>query len=266
MTLTLAASLGAIGFLVVFYLWAIPAAAGVATRFVPVAWEVRLGDEVFARLFAPERQCADPERQRALDAIMERLTAGGAAGPYRLRVTVVDQPHVNALAFPGGRIVLLRGLLEATDNPAMLAGVLAHEIQHVVRRHTLRAIIQYASTGLMIAAISGDVSGVVTLALEGARVVAALGYTRQVEEEADAQGIRMLLAAGIDPAAMVSFYERVLRPLDDEARGLWRYVRTHPSVGERASALRAVAEASAGPYRALLPDVAWAEVKRICGG
>jgi predicted Zn-dependent protease len=268
-TLTLAAALGAVGLAAGVYLWAIPAVAGAATHLVPVAWEVWLGDEIFARLFAPEDRCVDPQHQQTIDAIAGRLTTAGAAGPYQLRVTVIDRPEVNALAFPGGRVVLLRGLLDATDSPAMLAGVLAHEIQHVIRRHSTRAIIQYASTGLLIAAISGDLSGMVTLALEGARVVAALGYTRQAEAEADAEGVRMLLAAGIDPTAMVAFYERVLRPLDaSESGGLWRYFRTHPSVDDRSAALRAHIRAAAGPgpYAALLPDVAWREVKRICGG
>jgi predicted Zn-dependent protease len=266
-TLTLGAAVGAVTLLASFYLWAIPAAASAVTRFVPVAWEVWLGDEIFSRLYAQEHRCVDPERQRPIDAIVAQLSAGGAAGPYHLRVTVVDQPEVNALAFPGGRVVVLRGLLDATDSPAMLAGVLAHEIQHVVLRHSTRAIIQYASTGLLIAAVSGDLSGMVTLALEGARLVAALGYTRHAETEADAGGVHMLLAAGIDPTAMVTFYERVLRPLDGErGHGIGRYVRTHPSVEERTRALRAQAGEGAAPAAALLPDVAWTEVKRICGG
>jgi predicted Zn-dependent protease len=265
--LTLAAALGAVGLLASFYLWTIPVAAGVATRFVPVGWEVWLGDEVFARLFTPERRCAAPEGQRAIDAIVDRLTAAGSRGPYRLRVTVVDQPNVNALALPGGRVVLLRGLLEATDNPAMLAGVLAHEIQHVVRRHTTRAIIQYASTGIMMAAISGDVSGMVTLGLEGARIVAVLGYSRRAEEEADAEGLRMLLAAHIDPTPMVAFYERVLQPLDrGQESSFWNFLSTHPTVQTRTAALRGLAHAGVGPHMALLPDVKWAEVKRICSG
>ncbi len=262
--LTLAAAVAAIGIGAVLYRWGVPAAAGAAARFVPVAWEVKLGDEVFARLFAPERRCEDPDRQRSIDAIVARLTAGGAGGPYRVRAAVVDVPGVNALAFPGGRVVLLRSLLEATDSPEMLAGVLAHEIQHIVRRHTTRAILQHASAGLMVAAVAGDVSGIVTLALEG---TAALGYSRQAEEEADEHGLRMLLAARIDPAPTVRFFEKILEPLDRAgSRGVWRYVRTHPVAAERVSALRALARTPADSPVALLADADWADVKRICGG
>ncbi|MGH7389801.1 MAG: M48 family metallopeptidase [Candidatus Rokuibacteriota bacterium] len=265
--LILAAAVAALAATVGLYRWGIPAAAGAAARFVPVAWEVRMGDEVFARLFAPERRCADPERQRVIDAIVERLVAGGAGGPYRVRVAVVDQPQVNALAFPGGRVVLLRGLLEATDSAEMLAGVLAHEIQHVVRRHATRAILQHASTGILVAAVAGDVSGLVTFALEGARVVAALGYSRQAEDEADAHGLRMLLTARIDPAPAIDFYDKVLTPLDARApRGAWRYVSTHPATGERVAVLRAIARTTNSAPVALFPGGDWADVKRICGG
>jgi len=265
-TLTVAAAIAALGATAGLYLWGIPAAAGVAARFVPVAWEARVGDEVFSRLFDLERRCVDPERQRVIDAIVERLTAGGAAGPYHLRVTVVDLPQVNAFALPGGRVVVLRGLLEATDSPEMLAGVLAHEIQHVVRRHTTRAILQHASTGIMVAALAGDVSGLVTFALEGARVVAAFGYTRQAEEEADTHGMRMVLAARIDPGPTLGFYEKVLGPLDRRpSQGVWRYVRTHPAAGERLATLRTIARTAAGAPVALLSGSDWANVKRICG-
>ncbi len=265
--LTVGAAVAALAAAAGLHLWGIPAAAGAAARIVPVVWEARVGDEVFSRLFTPERRCVDPQRQGAIDAIVERLTAGGAGGSYHLRVTVVDLPQVNAFAFPGGRVVLLRGLLEATDSPEMLAGVLAHEIQHVVRRHTTRAILQHASTGIMVAALVGDVSGLVTIALEGARVVATLGYTRQNEEEADTHGMRMLLAARIDPAPTLTFYEKVLEPLDRRApQGAWRYVRTHPAAGERVTALRTIAQTAVGAPVPLLAGAEWADVKRICGG
>lgn len=264
MPLTIAAGLAAVGLAAILYRWGIPAAAGVATRFVPVAWEVRLGDEVFTRLVAPEQRCQNPERQRAIDDVLARLTQAQGEGPYRLRVAVADRADVNALALPGGQIVILKGLLEMTDSPEMLAGVLAHEVQHVVQRHTTRAIIQHASTGLMVAAIAGDVSGIVTFALEGARVVGALNYSRRAEEEADAEGMRLLLQARIDPAGMIAFFEQTLHPLERaNPSGVWRYFSTHPLSQERVGALRAMAR-RAGPPVKLLPDRDWKDVKRIC--
>jgi predicted Zn-dependent protease len=263
--LTLGAAAAAVGLTGAFYAWGIPATASLATRLVPVAWEVRLGDAVYARLVRPEDRCQDAERQRAVDAVLARLTEHSETGTYHLQVTIVDRPDVNAFALPGGHIIVLRGLLERTDTPEMLAGVLAHEAQHVLRRHTTRTIIQHASTGLLVAAIAGDVTGLVAFALEGARVVGTLNYTRRAEEEADAQGLRMLLEAGIDPSGMVAFYDRVLADVDGNDRGgVARYLSTHPASRERADALRREAAARVTRTRRLLPDYDWKEVKRIC--
>src|SRR2546422_11543762 len=73
--------------------------------------------------------------QATVDAIVARLVVR-APDTYRIRVTIVDHPAVNAFAAPGGHIVVLRGLLERTRTPEELAGVLAHEIQHVYHRRS----------------------------------------------------------------------------------------------------------------------------------
>jgi hypothetical protein len=115
--LTLGAGVAAVGLAAGLYLWGIPALALVATPLVPPAWEARLGDEIYTRLVSSEDRCADPERQRLIETILARLTGNGGAGPYHLRLTVVDWPQVNAFALPGGHILLLRGLLDSTDSP-----------------------------------------------------------------------------------------------------------------------------------------------------
>ena len=107
---------------------------------------------------------------------------------------------MNAFAVPGGYIVVLRGLLEEMRTADELAGVLAHEIQH----RAATALDQGAgaatiSTGLLITAVSGDVSGVMAYGLEGARVLGQLRYGCAAEEEADARGMQLILAAGLDP-------------------------------------------------------------------
>jgi predicted Zn-dependent protease len=264
--LTLAAGLAAVGLAAGLYLWGIPALALVTTPLVPASWEARLGDEMMAHFVKPEERCADPDRLPILEGIMARLAADGAAEPYQLRLTVVDWPEVNAFALPGGQIVVLRGLLDRTDSPEMLAGVLAHEIQHVVKRHTTRALIQHASTGVMVAAVAGDISGLAAFALEGARVVGALNYSRYAEEEADTEGMRMLIRAQIDPSGMIAFFDRATRKKDaNEPEGIWRFLTTHPSNTQRVANLKILAvNAPTGPP--LLAGRDWKDVKRVCAG
>jgi len=261
--LTLLAALGAIGVATVLYLWGIPALAALVASRVPVSWEERLGQAVVEHLAPPEKRCADPTRGRLIDDIVATLTAPLPRPPYTFRVMVVNNSAVNAFAAPGGYIVIFRGLLERTRTAEELAGVLAHELQHILQRHATRALLQHASTGLLIAALAGDASGAMTYGLESARALGTLRYSRRNEEEADAEGMRMLLAAGVDPAGMIAFFE-VLRKQGGETPGLLTYLSTHPSPAGRIETLKALAaQAPRAPVR-LLPDYDWRDITQIC--
>jgi len=261
--LTLLAAVAVVGITAALYLWGIPGLAALVAARVPVSWEERLGQGVVEHLAPPEKRCAEGNRAQVIDELVTTLTAPLPSPPYTFRVMVVDIPAVNAFAAPGGYIVIFRGLLEHTRSAEELAGVLAHEMQHILQRHATRALLQHASTGVLLAAMAGDVSGAMTYGLESARTLGALRYSRQNEEEADAEGLRMLLAAGVDPAGMIAFFE-VLRKRGGETPGLLAYLSTHPSPAERMERLKALAGQSQRPPRKLLPNYDWEDIKKIC--
>lgn len=259
-----AAAAGALVLIVVLYLWGIPALATVAAARVPVGWEERLGQTVADELAPPDQRCADPRRQAVIDEIVVRLTAPLPVRLYTFRVLVADHSMVNAFAAPGGYVVVLRGLLARTRTAEELAGVLAHELQHVLHRHATRALLQQASMRVLFSALSGDSSGALGFGLDSARTLATLEYSRQLEEEADAEGMRMLLAAGIDPAGMLSFFESLAS--EGQLPQVLKYLSTHPSSAERLERLRALADQPAPRARPLLPGYDWRDITRICGG
>jgi Zn-dependent protease with chaperone function len=261
--LTMLAAVAVVGIIGALYLWGIPALAAVATARVPVAWEERLGRSAMAYLAPRRLVCEDPRRQPALDAVMARLDAAVPASPYTFRLFVVNDPQVNALAAPGGYIVVYRGLLERTRTPEELAGVLAHEMEHVLQRHATQAVIQHASTGLLLAAMTGDMSGPLVYGLQSARVLGQLQYSRRAEAQADAEGMQILLAARIDPGGMIRFFEALAKE-DRQPAKLLKYLSSHPSPVDRLERLKALASAASGPPVPLLPGVDWNDVKKIC--
>lgn len=262
--LVAAAALGAIALMGALYLWGVPALARVATSVVPVSWEVRLGDAVIDRLAPPDRRCNGAAGQQTIGEIVSRLAAHlPTPGQYRFRPIVVDSAVVNAYALPGGYIVIYRGLLALTRTPEELAGVLAHEMEHVVQRHGTRMLLEHASLGVLIASLSGDVGGA-AYAFDAARSLGTLRYSRRNEDEADAGGTALVRAAGVDPAGMVAFLE-TLRIAVPDAPGPLTYLSTHPSSQDRAGRLRALASKLAGPVTPLLPGRDWREIQAMCG-
>jgi predicted Zn-dependent protease len=214
--------------------------------------------------FAPaDARCTNPEGVRQLDAVVARLSAAIADSPYTIRAAIVDRKPVNAFAAPGGYVILFRGLVERAGRPEEVAGVLAHEIQHIEHRHATRALVRQASTGLLLAAITGDASGVFVYGVEAARTLGTLRYSRQAEEEADLEGLRLLEAAGIDPSGMVTFFETLQRT-DGDLAGTLGYLSTHPSTTERIARLRAAIPAPAAGVEPLLSPEGWAQLRAIC--
>ena len=261
--LTVGAAAGALAIGAVLYVWGIPAAAGVLATRVPVSWEERLGQAAVEQITASKRRCVDPERDGVIGEIVKRLLSPQPTTAYTFRVTVVDDATVNAIAVPGGQIVLLRGLVERTRTPEELAGVLAHELQHVLQRHSTRLVMQHASTGLLLVAVSGDITGAMAYGIESARVLGTLRYSRHLESEADVEGLRMLLAAEVDPRGMIAFFE-TMRAAERDAPTTFRYLTSHPLAADRVETLKQLAEAHKKEFRPLLPGRDWTDVRRVC--
>lgn len=242
--------------------WGIPALAGVATPLVPTSWEEGLGQGVIAKLAPPDQVCTFPPGQQAIEDILHRLTAA-AESPYTFQVVVVDTPEVNALAAPGGYIAVHRGLLEQTKNAEELAGVLAHEVQHVVQRHATRSILQDNALGLLLTILGRN--GIASVVGTGtAQMFTSFQYSRWHEEEADHKGLELLIAAGIDPTGMITFYEETLAARDGEKGTHPTYLSTHPNTAQRVASLKAFAAKTPSHFKKLLSEHSWNEVRYMC--
>jgi predicted Zn-dependent protease len=261
--LTVLAGLAVVAAVAAIYLWGIPVAAEVVAERVPIAWEESLGRSVVDSLVSREQRCLTDAGQQALDELVAILVAAAPPSGYTFRAQVADMKVANAFAVPGGYIVVLRGLLEEMRTAEELAGVLSHEIQHVLRRHSTKALVQHLSTGLLLTAVSGDVSGVMAYGLEGARVLGQLRYGRAAEEEADTRGMQLLIAAGLDPRGMVAFFEATQK---EEGKGAGRpvYLSSHPGTTDRIARLTRLAQAAPPPRRPALGEAEWAALRAIC--
>ena len=262
-TVTLLAALAIVGIMALLYFWGIPGLAYLAAARIPVSWEEHLGQAIVDQLAPQGKRCRHPISSRAIEEILATLTGPRRETPYNFRVIVVNNPGVNAFAAPGGFVVIFWGLLDKTQSAEELAGVLAHELQHILYRHSIRALLQHASMRLLLAAMVGDASEAMAFGLEGARTLGALRYSRQSEEEADAGAISMMLSSGVDPGGMITFFER-LKKENGKSLGLPAYLSTHPNLISRIERLKLLARQSPPPSVKLLQKYDWVNIREVC--
>lgn len=250
-----AAGLGAAVLLALAVWQGIPAAARHLVGMVPATWEQRWGDTLAHGLEQRWKSCRQPAGDAALRLLTDRLAAGLDPAIRPRRVVVVRQDDTNAIALPGGTVMVFSGLLKEAEGPGELAGVLAHEFTHLRLRHPTAAMIRAVGVGTAVMLLTGDGSGVVAT---GAAMALAGTYSREDEAEADRGAVALLGAAGLDGDGLSAFFRR----LASKPSNVPQWLNTHPDSDARAQAVDALRTHTGGP--ALSPEQ-WAALKGVCG-
>lgn len=204
--------------------------------------------------------CDDGSGQAHVQALVDQISLGADSG-YRFRVHVLDGEEVNAFALPGGYVAVFRGLVREVEGPDELAGVLAHEVAHVIARHPMEHLLQRSGYSLIAALVTGDLSGFAAVAGDAAAFVASMANSRADELEADRLAIRLLNAAGIESRGLPRFFARLEASGAPMPRAL-ALVSTHPAGEARVQQTRAVAREG----RTALDAAQWQNVVEACGG
>jgi Zn-dependent protease with chaperone function len=238
-----------------FYRYGTPWAAAQLTRHVPLAWElnvsVRAVDQLDDAIFEPSKLA--PERQAQLRAAFEALAA--RIGPqnrryadYAPRFTLDFRSGMgpNALALPGGTILMTDALVEAARRENLgdhaLLGVLAHEMGHVVYRHGTRMVVEQAVLNVGLGLAMGDVSSMIST---GSALLTGLAYQRSHESDADCFAVQLMTQAGRPLAPMAD----LLLAIDQSAKRnggdaaepsmLGSLLASHPDTAGRARRMKA---------------------------
>ena len=248
-----------------FFWLVLPALAGFIAEAIPSDLERRFGarlvpgiaDAVGRRTGEGTAVCGDSDGDARLTALVDRVRPP-ADEIVPLRVWVVRSPLVNAVALPGGHIVVFSGLLGFAESGDELAGVLAHEIGHVMLRHPTRMAIERATVSAFFGLFFGDVAGGTVLGGVGTLLLGN-AYSRDMERAADELGADILSRNGLDPRALARFFERLGVQYKDQER-LFAFFSTHPPSDERAAAI----DAPPAEIRPIDPEQ-WRSVRRMCG-
>lgn len=202
---------------------------------IPVEWEEKLGESAYGDFLARQEIVKEGLAVTAVEEITSRLVEQIPNNPYTFRVTVVKSDVVNAFALPGGAIVVFTGLMKKAESGEEVAGVMGHELNHVLKRHGLERIVKQLGLMAVVAILVGDQQGLVGLVKQIGVELLTLKFSREQETEADLTGLQLLHRAKVDPSGMIRFFER----LSEKEEGRMEWLSTHPMSRGRAERLKA---------------------------
>jgi Zn-dependent protease with chaperone function len=217
---------------------------------VPMSWERNVGGAMVGDF--GDLRCRDAKGQQALEALVERVAPGATKGPQGIKVAALNVRVFNAAALPGGYIVVFKPAITETD-PDALAGILAHEVAHVRRRHVTEALIRELGIGALIRMFAGDLGA-------NAEQLVSLSYTRANEAQADADAIRMLKRANVTPKPIAALFTRLGKEAPAYSA---EFLQSHPLTGKRAQRFAASFDPKAHYQPALSTDQ-WNALADIC--
>ncbi|QZD94019.1 M48 family metallopeptidase [Qipengyuania gelatinilytica] len=196
---------------------------------VPESWERNLGQAMVGDL--GNRLCHTPEGDAALAKLLDAVDLAS----MQVRAGVANMDMVNAVALPGGQVLLFDGLVQDAETPEELAGVLGHEVGHVRERHVMTALLRQFGLSIL---LSGANSGLGDTVFG----LASMSYSRDAEREADEFARKRMEESNVSPLGAARFFERIGGDSEAEDNSLVGWVASHPAPRERADAFRKAAE------------------------
>ena len=206
--------------------------------------EVRLGREFAAEVDRQAKFIDDPVVTEYINRVGQNIVLHSDA-KVAFTIKVIDSDEVNAFALPGGFFYVNKGLILAADNEAELAGVMAHEIGHVAARHAMENQTKASLAEYLAMAGSIFIGGIPGLIYQNTAGLGLMGmfmkFSRSAEEEADKLGVQYMYAAGYDPNAMATMFEKLEAKNKKKPGLIARAFASHPAPPDRRASALALA-------------------------
>jgi Zn-dependent protease with chaperone function len=261
----------ALAAVIAVYILGVPVIASRLVQLVPPGWEEGIGETVAVQIEASlggeaGLPLCDPDPNSVANQAIARFSNAAMAAissPFTPEIRVVRSDIPNAFAVPGGRIYFFSALLNAARTPDEFAGVLAHELGHVVHRHGMEQLVSTAGTGLLVGFILGDMTGISVAAGLGATLIDSR-FSREAEREADRFAARIAQELDFQPWALANLIGRVAGNSNfDRALALFN---THPLTDERLDALTRLGQQRPEGLEKPFTDAEWQAISTMCTG
>jgi predicted Zn-dependent protease len=206
---------------------------------VTIEQEWQLGDQMAQQVAQQMQLSRDPALVAYIRQVGERIHAQTPLANLPFDFEVVVDPTVNAFSLPGGHVYINSGLIAQADKVDMLAGVMAHEISHVVARHVIKQVEQQQAIGAIGSILLGQNPGVLQSLVAQILAGGAMArFSRADEKQADDLGLKFMTAAGYDPHGMLEMFQKLLSLEKGQPGTMQRFFADHPLTQDRINDIR----------------------------
>jgi len=211
--------------IVAAYFYLLPLIAEKTAVLLPESLDIYIGDLFMGTLLDEDK--INPTKTAYLEKFAAQINFENTKPLYFF---VVESDEINAFALPNGRVVVYSGILNKMQSSSELAALLAHEAAHVNHRHSTKMLCRNLAGYVLISLIFSDVNGIMAVLANNAQQLHLLSYSRKFENEADEQGLKILINNYNDPNGMVQLFDLIER---EEKIAVPKIISTHPLTKER---------------------------------
>ncbi|HBG04525.1 MAG: peptidase M48 [Geobacteraceae bacterium GWC2_58_44] len=219
---------------------------------ISVEEEKQLGDKFVVEVEKQHKVVSDPEVQSYINRVGSRLMTGVQKVEFPYTFKVVQDNSINAFAVPGGHTYVNTGLIKAAESETELAAVMAHEINHVVARHSTRQMTQQYGYALVAGLLLGSQGDIAKLAADLFGKAGSLYYSREMESQADFLGVETMYKAGYNPQGMVTFFRKLEAVGQKDPGKIAQFFSSHPQTADRIQNIQQ--EIAKFPAKSFAPD------------
>jgi beta-barrel assembly-enhancing protease len=200
---------------------------------VSIDEEKQLGDKLAVEVEKQYKVVNDPEVQAYINRVGQRLLTGVRKVEFPYTFKVVEDKSINAFAIPGGHTYINTGLIKAASTETELAAVMAHEINHVVARHSTKQLTKQYGYQLLAGLLLGNQGDLAKVAADLFGKAGMMYYSREMESQADYLGVETMYKAGYNPQGMVTFFRKLEASAKENPGSLNKFFASHPQTPDR---------------------------------
>jgi predicted Zn-dependent protease len=209
------------------YFYLLPYVGEKAVTLIPVETEIEIGKSLAEKIEKESQQ--NDSANFCMQQFVKQLKFNSL---YPIKVSIINSNDINAFALPGGNIFVYSSIIKKMKSANELIALIGHEQTHVNKRHSLKSICRSAAASFLFVTLFGDINGLSAGILSQAQEFEQLNYSRDLETEADDEGIQFMIRNKVNPIGMVQLLE-LLNKENTEMPGMMKYLSTHPETESR---------------------------------